>query len=176
MIISCPVSLHPHPPAPWLEDKGQSQHWKHSGMHCTRWPSAWLFFTLTGHWALGEEGLINTGRSLEKGRLSLCHTLDRRGLSQHNRSCLPLIIQVDLDFVCLQVVGLPQSVPWPLIRLHTNPTHSVPAHSPNTHCPKNQSSFIRYFGGMSPCAHALFCSQATVSNHNGLRTLYHHMS
>ena len=51
MIISCPVSPHPRqaPACTGLEDKGQSQCREQSGVHCTRWPSAWLFFPLAGH-------------------------------------------------------------------------------------------------------------------------------
>lgn len=66
----------------------------------------------------------------------------------------------------------------PSLKLYTNPAHPAPAlpHTPTHPLSPNQSSFIRYCGGMSTCAHALFGSQATVSNHNGLRTLYHHIS
>lgn len=103
MIISCSVSPHPRQaPACALVGGTRANHGAggHSGVHCTRWPCSGPFFALTGPFSrLRGGGLINTGHSLERGRPSLCHTLDRRGLSQHNRLGLPPIIRTNLDCV-----------------------------------------------------------------------------
>lgn len=68
---------------------------------------------------------------------------------------------------------VPQKLAPPPPKTSTHSTNSC-HHPPPKPSPQNQSSFIRYCGGMSTCARVLFGRQATVSNHNGLRTLYHH--